>query len=102
MLNKLLLPSIVFLFLIKIIALKLTTFNLFGDEAQYWLWSKTFDFGYFSKPPFLSWVIGVYSAVFGDSFFSLKLIPILSYLLVTLSVYHLSKNVGLEKNEAIS
>lgn len=102
MLNKLLLPSIVFLFLIKIIALKLTTFNLFGDEAQYWLWSKTFDFGYFSKPPFLSWFIGVYSAVFGDSFFSLKLIPIFSYLLVTLSVYHLSKNVGLEKNEAIS
>ena len=52
MLNKILLPSVIVLLLLKIIALNFTTFNLFGDEAQYWLWSKDIDFGYFSKPPF--------------------------------------------------
>ena len=102
MLNKLLIPSVLFLFFLKIIALNFTTFNLFGDEAQYWLWSKSFEFGYFSKPPFLPWVIGAYSAVFGDSFFSLKLIPVFTYFLIAFTIYNLSKNVGLEKNEAIS
>ena len=74
MLNKILLPSFIFLLLLKIVALNFTTFNLFGDEAQYWLWSKDIDFGYFSKPPFLSWIIRVYTEILGSSFFSLKLL----------------------------
>ena len=53
MLNKLLLPAVVILLVVKIISVYFTDFNLFGDEAQYWLWSKNIDFGYFSKPPFL-------------------------------------------------
>ena len=69
MLDKLLLPSLIILFLIKIIALNLTTFNLFGDEAQYWLWSKEIEFGYFSKPPFLAWIIRVYITFFRVKFF---------------------------------
>ena len=28
------------------------------DEAQYWLWSTEFDFGYYTKPPLTSWIIG--------------------------------------------
>ena len=88
MLNKLLLPSVIILFLIKIIALNLTTFNLFGDEAQYWLWSKDIDFGYFSKPPFLAWVIRVYTEIFGDGFIALKLLPSFVYLLISWSIYN--------------
>ncbi len=100
--NKILLSLIVILFLIKVIAVYFTNLGMFGDEAQYWLWSKNFDFGYFSKPPFLSWFIGVYSVVFGDGFFSLKLIPVFTYFLIALSVYSLSKNIGLKKYEAVS
>ena len=50
MLNKTLLPSVIVLLLLKIVSLNFTNFNLFGDEAQYWLWSKDIGFGYFSKP----------------------------------------------------
>lgn len=32
--------------------------GLFFDEAQYWLWGQEPDFGYFSKPPLLGWIIG--------------------------------------------
>lgn len=40
--------------------------NLFGDEAQYWSWSRALDFGYFSKPPMIAWVIGATTALCGD------------------------------------
>ena len=92
MLNKILLPSVIILLLLKIVALNFTTFNLFGDEAQYWLWSKDIDFGYFSKPPFLSWIIRVYTEIFGSSFVLLKLLPSFVYLLVAWSIYNLLIN----------
>ena len=100
--NRILFSLVIILFFVKTISIYFTNFNMFGDEAQYWLWSKNFELGYFSKPPLLSWAIGIYSAVFGDSFFSLKLIPVFAYFLIALSVYSLSKNIGLEKYEALS
>ncbi|MDC3187027.1 glycosyltransferase family 39 protein [Pelagibacteraceae bacterium] len=102
MLNKILLPSVIILFLLKIVALNFTTFNLFGDEAQYWLWSKDIDFGYFSKPPFLSWMIRVYTEILGSSFFSLKLLPSLVYLLIAWSIYILLINTGLNKKDSLA
>jgi 4-amino-4-deoxy-L-arabinose transferase-like glycosyltransferase len=36
------------------------------DEAQYWTWSRALDFGYFSKPPMIAWVIRGASALCGD------------------------------------
>jgi 4-amino-4-deoxy-L-arabinose transferase-like glycosyltransferase len=32
--------------------------DLFVDEAQYWLWAQSPDWGYYSKPPLIAWVIG--------------------------------------------
>ncbi|MDA9748716.1 glycosyltransferase family 39 protein [Pelagibacteraceae bacterium] len=102
MLNKILLPSVIVLLLLKIIALNFTTFNLFGDEAQYWLWSKNIDFGYFSKPPFLSWIIRVYTEILGSSFVSLKLLPSFVYLLIAWSIYNLLLNSGLNKKDSLA
>ncbi len=102
MLNKILLPSFIFLFLLKIVSLNFTTFNFFGDEAQYWLWSKDIDFGYFSKPPFLSWIIRIYTEIFGSSFVSLKLLPSFVYFLVAWSIYNLLINSGLNKKNSFA
>ncbi len=102
MLNKILLPSFIFLLLLKIGALNFTTFNLFGDEAQYWLWSKDIDFGYFSKPPFLSWIIRIYTEILGSSFVSLKLLPSFVYLLISWSIYNLLINAGLNKKDSFA
>jgi len=101
MLNKTLLPSVIVLLLLKVVALNFTTFNLFGDEAQYWLWSKDIDFGYFSKPPFLSWVIRVYTEILGSSFVSLKLLPSFVYLLISWGIYNLLNNSGLNKKDSL-
>ncbi|MBT6565344.1 MAG: glycosyltransferase family 39 protein, partial [Candidatus Puniceispirillum sp.] len=43
------------------------------DEAQYWAWSQTPDFGYFTKPPLIAWVIGVSHALFGHEVWAVRL-----------------------------
>ena len=100
--NKNLSLIVATLVLIKFLAIYYTSFNLFGDEAQYWLWSKSLDFGYFSKPPLLAWFISLHSFIFGDSFVSLKALPTILYFFVSLSFYSLSKNIGLDKKDAVT
>jgi hypothetical protein len=37
--------------------------DLLGDEAYYWDWGRRLDWGYFSKPPMIGWLMGLISAV---------------------------------------
>ena len=43
------------------------------DEAQYWRWSEKLDFGYYSKPPLVAWVIAASTALFGDGEWAIRL-----------------------------
>ncbi len=101
MVNRILLLSLSFLILLKVVALYYTNFDLFGDEAQYWLWSKNLDYGYFSKPPLLPWVLNIYTILFGETFFSLKIFPSIIYFFSAWAFYTLGKNIGLEKQRAL-
>ena len=47
----------------RIVLLRFDTTDLFVDEAQYWLWSQHLDFGYYSKPPMIAWVIRAATAL---------------------------------------
>ncbi|HVY89372.1 MAG TPA: glycosyltransferase family 39 protein [Hyphomonadaceae bacterium] len=51
----------------RLIIVIATPLQLGPDEAQYWRWSRTLDFGYYSKPPLIAWVIAASTAVFGDA-----------------------------------
>lgn len=51
----------------RLVGLFLSPMNLHGDEAQYWSWSRQLEFGYFSKPPLIAWVIAATTWLFGDS-----------------------------------
>ena len=100
--NDIIILLVFILFLLKIFSITFTNFNLFGDEAQYWLWSRNLDLGYFSKPPFLAWAIRTYTEIFGDSFFSLKMFPSLIYFLISWCVYILFLSSGLNKKDAFA
>ena len=50
----------------RIAILIATPLELGPDEAQYWSWSLTPAFGYFSKPPMIAWLIGASTSVCGD------------------------------------
>lgn len=43
--------------LARLIALGFDRTDLFVDETQYWLWGQNLDFGYYSKPPLIGWLI---------------------------------------------
>ena len=68
MIYRITLSFLFFSLAIKFIAITITNFDLFGDEAQYWLWSQKLDFGYYSKPPLLPWYISLYTYFLGNSF----------------------------------
>lgn len=53
--------------LARVTALFVTPLELYPDEAQYWLWSRTLDFGYYSKPPVIAWAIWATTAIGGDA-----------------------------------
>lgn len=40
--------------------------ELYADEAQYWFWSLDPDWGYYSKPPMVAWLIRLGTETFGD------------------------------------
>ena len=88
-------------FLVKFFAIVNTNFDLFGDEAQYWIWSQNLNFGYYSKPPLLAWVIGSFTFLFGDSFEMLKIIPISTYVLSSYVIYLISLELYNNKKLAI-
>lgn len=50
----------------RILMLGFNATDLFVDEAQYWLWGQHPDFGYYSKPPMIGWVIRLFN-ILGQS-----------------------------------
>ena len=54
------------------VVLALSPLELHGDEAQYWTWSRSFEFGYFTKPPLIAWIIAASTSVFGDGAFGVR------------------------------
>ncbi len=41
--------------------------ELFFDEAYYWGWAQDLDWGYYSKPPMVAWIIRLGTELFGDT-----------------------------------
>jgi 4-amino-4-deoxy-L-arabinose transferase-like glycosyltransferase len=52
---------------LRIAALFASPLELYPDEAQYWLWSRSLDWGYASKPPLIAWLIRLTTLVGGHS-----------------------------------
>lgn len=50
----------------RLVLLAFDRTDLFVDEAQYWFWGQHFDFGYYSKPPLIAWVIGATTNLAGS------------------------------------
>src|SRR3954470_24469661 len=42
---------------VRLAVLIATPLQLYPDEAQYWWWAQVPDWGYFSKPPLIAWIV---------------------------------------------
>jgi 4-amino-4-deoxy-L-arabinose transferase-like glycosyltransferase len=59
--------------LVRVAVLVVSPLQLYPDEAQYWWWAQTPDWGYFSKPPMIAWVIWQTTTLFGNSEWAIRL-----------------------------
>jgi 4-amino-4-deoxy-L-arabinose transferase-like glycosyltransferase len=59
--------------LVRCLVLILSPLDLYPDEAQYWWWAQTPDFGYYSKPPMIAWIIWLSTALFGNAEWAIRI-----------------------------
>ena len=76
--------------LIRLLYLFHSGLELYGDEAQYWFWSTKLDWGYFSKPPMVAWVIAL-TTILGESDAFVRLGSPLLHLGTSLFIFFISK-----------
>ena len=86
---------------IRIVSLYFSPLEVQGDEAQYWYWSAYFDWGYYSKPPLVAWIIGIFTSTFGNSIFILKLPSLLAHFLTSFVLFNLSKAFNRNTEESL-
>jgi 4-amino-4-deoxy-L-arabinose transferase-like glycosyltransferase len=61
--------------------------GLAPDEAYYWLWSQTPDFGYADHPPMIAWWIWLSTRILGSNELGVRALTVLSVLVTTIAVY---------------
>ena len=68
--------------LARIISLFFSPIELSVDEAQYWHWSRNLEWGYYTKPPIIAWIIAVSTSVFGQEEWAVRLFsPVIHFLI---------------------
>ena len=87
----LLLVTVFVLVIYRISTIEISQLPLFYDEAYYYFWSLTPDWGYFSKPPVVAWLIGLTSSLMPLSALGVKLASPLLYGATALIVYRLGR-----------
>lgn len=61
------------------------------DEAQYWTWSQSLDWGYYSKPPGIAGQIALGTHLFGNTELGVRFGSIIIGLALPLAVFFLAK-----------
>ncbi len=78
---------------VRLTVLFATPLELYPDEAQYWLWSRTLDWGYYSKPPMIAWTIWATTALGGDAEGWVRLAAPFFHAGTTLAVYAIGRRL---------
>lgn len=78
---------------LRIAGLMATPLNLHFDEAQYWAWSRTLEWGYFSKPPLIAWAIAATTSLFGNEEWAVRLASPLAQGAASFILYLLGRSI---------
>ena len=77
--------------ILRIYSLYVSPIELSVDEAQYWHWSRNIDFGYFTKPPLIAWLIGFSTFIFGNEEWAVRLFAPITHLFISLVLWGTTK-----------
>ncbi|MCO6454895.1 MAG: glycosyltransferase family 39 protein [Pirellulaceae bacterium] len=81
------------LLLARLVYAAIVPLDLVHDEAYYWDWSRNLDYGYYSKPPMVAWLIAAGTALAGDTSFGVRLPAVLLGTCGLLWVYLLGRRM---------
>ncbi len=88
-------PIVLFILIIitilRIYSLYVSPIELSVDEAQYWHWSRNIDFGYYTKPPLIAWLIGFSTLIFGNEEWAVRLFAPIIHLFISLVLWRTAK-----------
>lgn len=76
--------------------------DLFFDEAQYWSWSKNLDWGYYSKPPMIAWIIGTTTSICGNTESCIRLGSPIIHMLTSIVIYAIGHQLYNQKIGVLS
>jgi hypothetical protein len=80
------------LFLVRVAYhLWLSPFELAGDEAHYWDWSRHLALSYYSKGPGVAWAIWASTSIFGHAEWAIRLPAAIASLVATLAIARLAQ-----------
>jgi len=78
----------------RIVVLFDNPIGLYFDEAQYWMWSRSFEWGYFTKPPLVAWVIGLTTALTGtDAEWAIRLGAPIAHAIAAMALFILGRTM---------
>lgn len=90
--SRLLFWSLLLLILLYRIGVLLSgSINLGFDEAYYWYWSQFPALGYYSKPPFMAWLVALSTSMFGNSEMAVRLTSLISYPVVAWLLFRMGR-----------
>ncbi len=72
------------------------------DEAYYWGWAQQLDWGYYSKPPMIAWVIAFTTGLCGDGLLCVKLGSFIAWPITSVLLYLIGRRLGGEVFGAVS
>jgi undecaprenyl-diphosphatase len=64
--------------LVRLLLVALAPYDLVGDEAHYWDWSRHLDWSYYSKGPGVAWAIWASTSLLGHTEFAVRLPTVLA------------------------
>ncbi|MFC1501231.1 glycosyltransferase family 39 protein [Elusimicrobiota bacterium] len=71
--------------------------GLTGDEAHYWTYFQYPNLSYYDHPPAIGYIIGIFTSIFGNNEFAVRLPAVLLFFLLCFLVFKLSKSLFDEK-----
>lgn len=81
------------LLLLRLLLVVTSPLELYADEAQYWRWGDTLEWGYYSKPPMIAWMIHLSTAIFGDSEWAIRILAPVFHTIAAFCLFLLSRKM---------
>ena len=91
--SKLAIVIIAALLAMRLVFVALSPLELYADEAQYWRWGQSLEWGYYSKPPMIAWMIYGSTAIFGDSEWAIRILAPVFHAVSALILFLLSRRM---------